>query len=85
LQPLNIDQKLKTVNKDRGRLIVKQELGQLRTLASQLRAFNNDLDEEYIFTLMCTSWIDGVKSEITNILKPELSTKLLDIWHRKND
>lgn len=77
-QNLNID-RLKTESEMRGRWIVQQELGRLRSVASQLRV----LDEEHVFSVSSASWIRGIKNEITKLFGPERGTEILDIWHRK--
>ena len=67
--------------KARGRLIVQQELGQLRTFASQVAHINPSVKEEELFLSLATAWLDGLTRETSTIFGPENTCRLLDIFN----
>lgn len=69
-------------NRLRGRWVVQQELGKLRSFASRCKSIDNSIDEESLFKALAQNWIEGVKVEIAKLFEPEKATELLDVWHR---
>ena len=67
--------------KARGKRIVQQELGGLRTFAAVLKRQQPDLDEEALFALAAQNWLAGIKRELSTLFGVEKTTELLDVWH----
>lgn len=62
----------------RSKLILQQELGTLRSFASELAHKDSSLDEEALFDIFCQNWLLGLKRELTKIIGSERSTEYLN-------
>lgn len=66
-----------TICKLRGRLIIKQELGTLRSYASQI-AHEENIDEEELFLSLAQNWLDGISNEVSKIFGAEKASHFMD-------
>lgn len=72
---------LTLLTKSKGAYIIQQELGALRTFASQLKRQHPELDEEQAFRELACGFLKGIRNEVGKIFGFEEASKLLDPFH----
>ena len=64
----------------RGKTIVQQELGGLRTFASQIKHENQSCDEEEVFKELLQEFFHGFRQEMIKSIGGETADNLLNIF-----
>lgn len=62
----------------RGKHIIRQELGDLRSFASQAAHQCAEIDEEEFFAMVAENYVAGIKNELSNIFGATKAARMLD-------
>lgn len=68
--------------KNRGRHTIQQDLGMIRSFASQVKHADSTIDEEEFFELIAQEYLKGIVTEVSKIFKPSKASRLLDVFRK---